>query len=236
MPPRTRAVLTPLALTALELLHEGPMHPYEMHQIMRTRETAQVVKLAPGSLYHTVERLAEHGLIEVVETSREGRRPERTTYRITEAGRDSFAERVREIIAEPAKEFPIYHVGIGMLHSLDRDDALVQLHRRAVDLTGKVATTKVYIEDLTRRNIEKMYWIDVYSQLAMTEAELAWTAQLIEQIESEELRWPTGCGAGSTVGEALRIVPDPAERRAEGSRGDESTDESATESTQGVAG
>ncbi|HEX3778246.1 MAG TPA: PadR family transcriptional regulator [Pseudonocardiaceae bacterium] len=232
MPPRIRAVLTPLALMALELLHEGPTHPYEMHQIMRTRETGRLVKLAPGSLYHTVERLAEHGLIEVVETSREGRRPERTSYRITDAGRDAFAERLREIVAEPAQEFPIYHVGISMLHTLDRDDALVQLHRRQLDLTGQVATAKIYIKDLTRRNIDKMYWVDVYLKLAMAEAELTWTTQLTRQIEDGELTWPTGPGAGQAVGEVLRIVRDNNDRRS----GASANEEPAHDSDEGATG
>ena len=44
-----------------------------------------------GSLYHTVERLQRNGLIEVVDTQRDGRRPERTVYGMTQAGLDEFA-------------------------------------------------------------------------------------------------------------------------------------------------
>jgi len=44
------------------------------------------VKLNYGSLYGVVDALARDGLIEPVETSRDGRRPERTTYRLLEAG------------------------------------------------------------------------------------------------------------------------------------------------------
>jgi DNA-binding PadR family transcriptional regulator len=207
---RSRATLTPLALMALELLHEHPMHPYEMHQLLRARQAGKVLKLSAGSLYHTIERMAGHGLIEAVETSREGRRPERTTYRITEAGRDAFAERLREIIAEPASEFPIYGIGIGLLHTLDRDDALIQLRRREMDLAANIASVKVYIDNLENSDVETMYWIDTKLTLALLETELAWTTRFIADIDSGALRWPTGPGAGKATGESLRVVRDEA--------------------------
>ncbi|HEY4020018.1 MAG TPA: PadR family transcriptional regulator [Pseudonocardiaceae bacterium] len=206
---RSRVTLTPLALMALELLHERPMHPYEMHQVLRARQAGKVLKLSAGSLYHTIERMAGHGVIEVVETSREGRRPERTTYRITEAGRDAFADRLREIIAEPVDEFPIYPVGIGLLHTLDRDDALIQLRRREMDLAGRIATIKIYVESLGNRGVEDMYWIDTKLMLALQETELAWTTQFINDIDSGALHWPTYPGPDQS-GETLRIIRNPA--------------------------
>jgi DNA-binding PadR family transcriptional regulator len=218
MPGRPRITLTPLALMALELLHERPMHPYEMHQELRGRQADKVLKLSAGSLYHTIERMAGYEFVEVVETSREGRRPERTTYRITEAGRDAFAERLREIIAAPATEFPVYALGIGLLHTLDRDDALIQLHRRQIDLTANIARLKSYVDSLEKQDLEPMYWIDTKLVLALTEAELAWTSQFIANIETGTLRWPAGPGAGKAIGETLRIVKD------------------ATENSKGIAG
>lgn len=215
---RSRMTLTPLAMMTMELLHERPMHPYEMHQELRHRQADKVVKLSAGSLYHTIERMAEHELVEAVETSREGRRPERTTYRITDAGRDAFAERLREIIAEPANEFPIYPVGIGLLHTLDRDDALVHLRRRQMNLTVNIAKLQSYVDILEKQDLEKMYWIDTKLMLALITTELDWTNQFIDDIDSGALRWPTGPGAGKAVGETLRIV------------------RNAPESTEGVAG
>lgn len=200
--------LTPLAMMTLELLHERPMHPYEMHQELRGRQADKIVKLSAGSLYHTIERMAERKIIEVVETSREGRRPERTTYRITDAGRDAFAERLREIISQPTREFPIYPVGIGLLHTLDRDDALVQLRRRRIDVTANIAMLQSYVDSLEKQGLDKMYWIDTKLVLALAKTELDWTDQFITDIETGTLRWPTGPGAGKPVGETLRVVKD----------------------------
>src|SRR2546422_2782843 len=81
---------TPLALAVMNLLMEGPMHPYEMKSKMKERGHDQVIKIAGGSIYDAVERLEEGGFITAQETSREGRRPEKTTYAITDHGREEI--------------------------------------------------------------------------------------------------------------------------------------------------
>ena len=89
MADRRRSISNPLALAVLACLHERPMHPYEMASTMRERGKEQSIKLNYGSLYTVVDSLARSGLIEAMEATREGRRPERTVYRLTEAGRGS---------------------------------------------------------------------------------------------------------------------------------------------------
>ena len=77
------AVLSPMAIAALGLLAERPMHPYEMYQLLLEREEDRVLKVRPGTLYHAVDRLARDGLVRPLHTEREGNRPERTTYAVT---------------------------------------------------------------------------------------------------------------------------------------------------------
>jgi DNA-binding PadR family transcriptional regulator len=183
--------VTPLGLAVLELLHSGPMHPYEMHQTMRTRHTDRIVKLKAGSLYHAVERLERLGLVQVAETSRAGRRPERTVYALTEAGEKAFAEQVADLLAVPAEEFPAYTLAVGLSPSLDRATVLGELRRREDEVTRQVAADRAAVERLERMELPARYWLDVRLTLAMREAELAWTTDLIAQIDSGRLDWPT---------------------------------------------
>src|SRR5215813_9575750 len=96
---RARLPRTPLTLAVLNLLSERSMHPYEMKTLMRERGHDGVIKLKGGSVYDTVERLQRLGFIDTVETSREGRRPERTVYAINEAGRDELKACFRDMTA-----------------------------------------------------------------------------------------------------------------------------------------
>ena len=81
--------LTPLAISALALLNERSMHPYEMYQLLLERHEDRIVRVTPGSLYRTVDRLTADGLAEATGTGREGNRPERTTSAIPSAVRRS---------------------------------------------------------------------------------------------------------------------------------------------------
>jgi DNA-binding PadR family transcriptional regulator len=211
------ATLTPMALAAMELLHDGPKHPYEIHQTMREREVNRLVKLTTGSLYHTIDRLERDGLIEAVETSREGRRPERTIYQLTDTGRDAFAARLRAIVAEPAIEYPQYAVAVAFLHTLDRADALVQLRRRAIALEAGVAAERVVRDRLSDMRVPELYWIEIDLRLGQQETELAWTQNLIARLESRQLAWPAGPGAGqdAAASPALRLVNEGKQEKAQ---------------------
>lgn len=206
MPVPGRAHLTPIALAAMELLHEGPRHPYEIHQTMQEREVWRLFKLTAGSLYHAIERLERDGLIEVVETSREGRRPERTTYRLTDAGRDAFAERLRAMLAEPAPEYPQYAVAVAFLHTLDRADALAQLRRREITLAATIAAERVVAQRLAEQEVHPLFWPDIELRLAQRETELAWTERLLARLESGEIGWPVTPGVGDgAIGRKARL-------------------------------
>src|SRR5258707_7653142 len=106
-----RKVNNPLALAVLASLFERPMHPYEMASTMRERGKDQSIKLNYGSLYTVVEALQQHGLIVAQETERAGRRPERTIYRLTDAGRMELIDWVSELLSTPAKEFTRFEAG-----------------------------------------------------------------------------------------------------------------------------
>src|SRR5437870_1674343 len=95
----------PLALAVLTLLFERPMHPYEMSTTLRERHKEESIKLNYGSLYSVVGSLLKHGLIAVQETVREGNRPERTVYTLTDAGRVRMIDWLSDLISRPAREF-----------------------------------------------------------------------------------------------------------------------------------
>ncbi len=72
------------------LATEGPMHG---HQIRRTAEQTSVESwggVNVGALYRELHRMEDEGLVESVGTEQVGRRPTRTVYSITEAGRQNL--------------------------------------------------------------------------------------------------------------------------------------------------
>ena len=103
MPGRGRS--NPLALAVLACLYERPMHPYEVSQTLRFRAKDQSIRLNFGSLYSVVESLEKRGFIVPTETVREGKRPERTIYAITDAGKRELIDWLSELVSTPVKEY-----------------------------------------------------------------------------------------------------------------------------------
>ncbi|MCO5972071.1 PadR family transcriptional regulator [Actinoallomurus soli] len=181
--------LTPLGLAVLRLLHDEPMHPYEMQQRIRDQAIDRVVKVAHGSLYHTVERLAGLGLIEPVETTREGRRPERTVYAITEHGRDEANSRLRDFIRRPTREYPVLGMALSFLAMLPPDDAAQLLDRRTVALEAELAAHDIVVDGLTKQGLPRIHLVEVEYFNAQLRSELEYVRALSEDIKSGRLTW-----------------------------------------------
>lgn len=183
--------LTPLAIAALALLVERPMHPYEMYTVLMQRSEDRIVKVRPGSLYHTMDKLAQFGLVVAVSTEREGNRPERTTYDITDRGRRVLNEVIAEIIAIPVNEYPRFPVAVAEAHNLPRDMVVDLLRRRQDELHRELAYYESGRSDLVAKGIPRVYWLDVTYRQAMLEAEVAWIDRVIADIHSGDIPWNT---------------------------------------------
>ncbi|ANF31777.1 transcriptional regulator [Leifsonia xyli] len=181
--------LTPLAVAALALLAEGPSHPYEMYQTLVLRSEDRLVKVRPGSLYHTVDRLARHGLVRATGTEREGNRPERTTYAITDEGTLALNERVAEIIATPVNEYPEFPLGLGESHNLPLETVVALLRKRIGLIRADIAVLDEAIRTMRAKELPAKYWVDVRYQRAMAEADAATLEALIHDLDSGVLSW-----------------------------------------------
>ena len=138
----------PLALAVLALCFERPMHPYEMAATLKRRHKHESIKLRYGSLYTVIEMLISRGLIRSKETSRGGKRPERTVYALTPAGRDLLRNWMRHLLAEPAKEFPQFEAALCLLPVLPPDEAVELLRDRRSRLAEKLTQMQAELNDI----------------------------------------------------------------------------------------
>ena len=181
---------TPLALAVLTLLLERPMHPYEMKGLMLERGHDRVIKLKGGSIYDTVERLQRLGFIQALETSREGRRPERTVYSLTEAGRDELMVWLRELLSKPVHEYPQFGAALAFMVGLQDAKEVTELLRwRVIALESEIAASEIVVKGSLERKLPPIFIIEERYAQAMRRAEADFVRRLIEDLESGGL-WP----------------------------------------------
>ena len=94
-----------LHLLILGFLDREVSHPYGVVSALRGVAAERWANLNPSAVYYTFERLEEDGLVRAVEVNRERRRPERTVYEITAAGRARMLELLQERFVE---QLPIH--------------------------------------------------------------------------------------------------------------------------------
>jgi DNA-binding PadR family transcriptional regulator len=198
---------TPLALAVMNLLVEHPMHPYEMKSKMKERGHDQVIRLKGGSIYDTVERLESGGFIQAQETSREGRRPERTVYAITETGREEIMAWLRELLAQPVNDYPQFAAALAFFAALDQDEVVRLLKVRIALLEGQAAGEEKQLKNFMELGLPRLFLVEGEYALAMKRAEVDWVRKLIVDIERGGL-WITK--------EQMKDVGEKFENRKEG--------------------
>ena len=191
--PRPRPLpRTPIALSVLNLLNERPMHPYEMRSLMRERGHDRAFRIRESSVYDTVSRLADRGFIEPVEVNREGRRPERTVYAITEAGRDELVVWLTELTSEPEAEYPAFAAPLMFIAALGRDGAITALAQRAARLEAEISRSDAFRRAITAEipDFPRIFGIEEEYAQAMRRAELAWVRAIVTELRDGTLPWP----------------------------------------------
>jgi DNA-binding PadR family transcriptional regulator len=174
----------PLALAVLALLFERPMHPYEMGVILKQRHKEDSIKLRYGSLYTVIEMLLARAFIAAREISRGGRRPERTVYEITAAGRDELRGWMTDLIGEPVKEYPQFEAALCLLPVLPPDEALALLRRRVTRIEAKAAELRTHLEEFAGQDFPPLFLVENEYRLALVDAERRFIADLIKRIEN----------------------------------------------------
>jgi DNA-binding PadR family transcriptional regulator len=174
----------PLALAVLAFLFERPMHPYEIGVLLKQRNKEDSIKFRYGSLYTVIDLLLRRGYIAARESSREGRRPERTVYELTPAGREELQVWMADLLGRPSKEYPQFEAALCLLPVLPPDEVLTLLRRRLELIEDDTAILWRQIEQANAANFPPLFLVESEYRLALIKAERQFVADLIGRIET----------------------------------------------------
>lgn len=191
-----------VGLTVLALLSLRDSHPYELQRFMVETHKDYVTGL-PRSLYHAVGRLTRDELIVPAETVREGHRPERTVYRITDEGRSQLATRLRALIEVPELDRRTFVAGVSLLGCLPAASARAALRTRAATITGTVTALTGQLTALLEEGLPDLLLLELEYERAVQQAELAWISTVLDRIERGDLDW-SGTVRTDLLDDALR--------------------------------
>jgi DNA-binding PadR family transcriptional regulator len=175
-----RKVANLMALAVLATVVQRPMHRYEMASVMRVRGKDRDMDIKWGSLYTVVANLEKNGFLEAIDVTRQGARPERTVYQITDAGRDELVAWTRELIAEPEPEHTRFVAGLSVMAVLPPRDVVELQRRRLQRLTESIDALQAAVQQAA--DVPRLFLIEDEYRIAMAQAEAAWTRSLCDEL------------------------------------------------------
>lgn len=171
-------------LVILGLLRDQSLYGYEIKHIIEDR-MGDWTNIAFGSIYFALRKLAEEGFVEKIATEQEGSRPSRTVYQITDAGRAEFLRLLREVWGGLERHYFAIDVGLAFIEALPVEEVKGYLRERMAQLEGIVQHLDAHQEEiLVIEEVPRNKTIAVFDHSRVHfEAELAWTRDLLEQVE-----------------------------------------------------
>jgi DNA-binding PadR family transcriptional regulator len=180
-------------LTVLALLLTGPRHTYEMHRMMIDTHKFFLTGL-PRSMYHSVERLLRDGLIAVDGTVRDGTRPERIVYAITDAGRAELVRRVRVLLETPDPDSSLLVAALSFIGCLAPADAGAALRTRHDAVAARCVALEEGLEGARGSGLPRVLLVEGEYELTRCRTERDWVAGLLADLAAKRLDWPTDWG------------------------------------------
>jgi DNA-binding PadR family transcriptional regulator len=132
--------------------------------------------------------LDKKGHIKATGPVRQGKRPERTIYQITDDGAREMNEWMTELIGVPGKEYPAFMAGLSFLPSLHPDEALMALRARADALKLRLLGMRSTMKATQEAGLPRLFELEVEYEEGQLAAELKFVTALIDDMVSGRLQ------------------------------------------------
>jgi DNA-binding PadR family transcriptional regulator len=142
-----------------------------------------------GSLYMVFQQLERAGFVDPQETTREGQRPERTVYALTDAGRQELRDWLRELVEEPRHEYPHFVAALSLIAALPPGEVVELLRIRLRRLGEERAATRELVDGTTAAGVHPLFLVEEEYRLAVLDAEIAFAERFVERITDPDDGW-----------------------------------------------
>lgn len=173
-------------LFILGLLNRGDSYGYDIKDKIGKWGMEYWTEIGWSSIYHALKKMAQEGLIEEKEVSREGNRPPKAVYSILDKGRQEFARLLRENTSENHEDKNPIYISLLYLDQLPKEERIGLLKNRLDKLEAaqeaSTAKKKFMEADPDAHGYSIM---SMERDLMHREVEIKWMKKLINAIAEE---------------------------------------------------
>ena len=166
-------------LILLGVLLEGKTHGYRLNEYV-LHAMGQYTDIKKSKVYYTLGKMEKDGYVEQ-ETEREGNRPERRVYQITEQGKTYFLQLLRNNLGGFARTYFNDDIGIAFMDKLPQSEVRELLKK-------KREMTHSTLQQLREVPDHGGNWGYVITHdVAHLETDLAWIDEILNDMENTKL-------------------------------------------------
>jgi DNA-binding PadR family transcriptional regulator len=169
-------------LLLLGLLRLESMHGYQLNEFLDKR-LSFVTDLKRSTAYYLLNKLEESGFI-TKQVEREGNRPERHVYELTEAGGEQFRELLDANLRAP--HMPYYDTDIGLLFidAVPPEELREALEQKRTGLVEMLDTVCAYVEEHPTASPARYA---LQHNVVHLKAELDWLDEILAELEGQPI-------------------------------------------------
>ena len=166
-------------LILLGVLLEGKTHGYRLNEYV-LHAMGQYTDIKKSKVYYTLGKMEKDGYVEQ-ETEREGNRPERRVYQITEQGKTYFLQLLRNNLGGFIRTYFNDDIGIAFMDKLPLNEVRELLQKKR----GMIHSNLQQLKDITDHGGNWRYLIA--HDVAHLETDLTWIDEILHDMENTEL-------------------------------------------------
>jgi DNA-binding PadR family transcriptional regulator len=163
-------------LILLGVLLSGKTHGYRLNEYV-THAMGLYADIKKSTVYYTLEKLEKDGYVEH-EAEREGKRPERRVYQITEKGKAYFLQLLRDNLGEFTRTYFNDDIGVAFMDQLSKSEVSELLGKKR----GLIQSTLKQFEEVPDHGNNWRYVIS--HNIAHLEADLIWIDSMLREIKN----------------------------------------------------
>jgi DNA-binding PadR family transcriptional regulator len=177
--------ISDLEAAILGLLYEEPQYGYQLEKTIESWNMRNWAPIGFSSIYYVLKKLEKKELVESRLENVEGK-PSRKVFTITQLGRQTMEEKVRDLISWNKKLISPFDLGVAYLNYLEPQEVIDCLENYMQSAQGRIKFLKSSVK--TQEELSAPYHVvALFSRpLAQLKTEMRWVEEFIEKIKKEE--------------------------------------------------
>ncbi|MFI6298830.1 PadR family transcriptional regulator [Nonomuraea sp. NPDC050790] len=167
----------------LGTLLDGPLNGYQVRRQLEMMGADIWANVAYGSIYHGLSKMADEGLLDVVESGKGGK----TVYALSDDGRFEFYRLLMPFWYEIKPIVDPFQVALTFMDRLGKPDLLAAVRGRKEQLQMAIAMTERALGSKQRHGAPRHIDENLKLNIGMLKAQLEWCEDAVQKVEDDEL-------------------------------------------------